>query len=66
MREVKQIACCHKWKDIGSHEYQITFAGETHDTNEEQILFDKRRVRFCPECGKPLYTYWELFKRIFK
>lgn len=61
---MKGKCCCLKWRDISNHDYTITHPIEA----EEQgvAVFDKRRVRYCPECGRPLYTVLEILKQLFK
>jgi hypothetical protein len=63
---MKKIACCLKWKDISNSDYTISHPYSAEDIIKEgNFLYDKRRVRYCPECGKPLYTYAELFMKLF-
>ena len=66
----KRKCCCLKWRDISNHDYTIQHPIEAEENkgyapSTGGILFDKRRVRYCPECGRPLYTCMEILKQLF-
>lgn len=47
--------CCEKWKNIDNHDFTITFPEYWETTKKiEPTLFDKRCVRYCPECSSSL------------
>lgn len=65
---MKHKICCIKWRDINNHDYTITHPNEDisiDNRTDGGILFDKRRIRYCPECGRPLYTILEILNQIF-
>ena len=66
---MKLKACCWKWKQIGCCDYTITFpmSGDNidfHNENVDKVTYDKRKIRFCPECGTCLLNIIEGLKRL--
>ena len=62
---MKTDQCCEKWKDI-SFGFRITFPEIDKDGYTHDILFDKRGILYCPQCGKRLVSKIGEMRRYFK